>query len=332
MTAVDTPEITLRLQAGVPPALALLAGLQLEVFSALGEEALTANETAARLGVEAPRLDRLLRALVLTGLLELNEGRFRNGAEAARFLVKGRPGYIGGSHELIADIWAGDLLTATSIREARSAALHDFSHMDQAALQRFLRGLVPYALATGRALAKSFPLPAEGSVVDVGGGSGGALIGMMERQPSLTGMLFDLPPVIAAARDLVAPTEQAARIRLEAGDILAGPPPGQHDAVLLRALVQVLDPVAAALAIRHAAACLKPGGRLFITGSGILDDGRLSPEEGVYLNLTLMNFYPGGTAYTEGEHRAWLLAAGCRDPQRAALASGTTLFWATRAG
>jgi SAM-dependent methyltransferase len=324
------PENINRLQAAVPPALALLAGMQLELFTALGDRPQSAAEVAAALNVDEERLARLLHALVLAGLVEREGARFRNGAEAARFLVKGQPGYIGGSHELTSDLWQADLQSAASIRTGRPAARHDFAAMDEEALQAFLRGLKPYALATGRALAQRFDLT--GGVIDVGGGSGGALLGLLESRPALRCTLLELPPVLRAAEALLAAEPWRDRIRLQAGDILAGPPADRHDTALLRAVVQVLAPDEAARAIRHSAACLVPGGRLLITGSGILNDDRLSPATGVFLNLTLMNLYPGGRAYTEAEHFAWLREAGCVEPRHETLPGGSPLIWAIRTG
>ena len=57
------------LAAGVYPAMALLAGMQLDVFSLLGEGAKSAGELADELGVGTGRLNTLLLALVGAGLL-----------------------------------------------------------------------------------------------------------------------------------------------------------------------------------------------------------------------------------------------------------------------
>ena len=74
------------------------------------------------LGVDAARLRPLLYALVSAGLLELDGERFANGAEAARFFVKGERGYMGGQHEAYADLWSSTLLTAQSRRPSSSTA------------------------------------------------------------------------------------------------------------------------------------------------------------------------------------------------------------------
>ena len=146
------PTTIQRLQDGVVPAFALLAGMQLDLFTPIAEEALTAEELAARLGVDANRLSRLLYALTAAGLLAEEDGRFRSGAEAREFLARGRPRYMGGSHELLAAIWSANLHTAESVRAGGPAARTTGTQSDPAQAAAALRGLAPLALAFGRAL------------------------------------------------------------------------------------------------------------------------------------------------------------------------------------
>ncbi|WP_374375680.1 methyltransferase [Dongia sp.] len=325
-----TPDTINRLEAGVPPALALLAGMELEVFTALAKGPRTPDVLAADLGVDSERLSRLLYALALTNLVTYENGNFANSPEAATFLVKGSPRYIGGGHELTREIWEADLKTAESIRRGAPAALHDFAEMDEASLTAFLRGMIPFATATGRALGRQFDFSGVRSIVDVGGGSGAALAGLMEQHAAMRGTLFELPSVAKAAAVLLDDFPCRDRIDIATGDITTEPLKGQHDAALLRALVQVLAPEDAAKAIRHAVAGLRPGGHIYITGSGILNDDRLTPPAGVYLNVTLMNFYPSGRSYTNSEHVAWLKAAGCTDPVQTTLRGGSEVIRATK--
>jgi SAM-dependent methyltransferase len=324
------PETISRLQAGVSPALALLAGMQLDVFTPLAGGSRTAAEVAASLGVREERLSRLLYALVSAGLLRHENGRFANSEEASVFLVRGEPRYMGGSHELMSDLWRADLRTAESIRTGMPAALHDFSAMDDVALAAFLRGLFPFAISTGRELAERFDFTGRASVIDVGGGSGATLMGLLESNAQLRGTVFELSRVASVAKSMISQTAFADRIDVQVGDIVAGPPGGLYDAAILRALVQVLSPRDAAQAIDHACRCLRPGGTIYITGAGIIEDDRLTPAAAAYLNLTLMNFYPQGAAYTVSEHFAWLTGAGCTDQKHVTLSNGSGLIWATK--
>ena len=172
------------IQDSVAPAFALLAGMQLDLFSPMADAELTAEELAARLGVDANRLSRLLYALAAAGLLTEREGSFRNGPEAAEFLVSGRPRYMGGAHEILASIWSANLHTAESIRRGGPAAQHDWSKADPKVDAAALRGLAPLALAFGRALGDRLDLSKAGSVIDIGGGSGTLLLGLMDAGPT----------------------------------------------------------------------------------------------------------------------------------------------------
>src|SRR5690606_32137817 len=106
-------------------------------------------------------------------------------------------------HELMREIWEADLKSAESIRRGAPAALHDFAKMDEASLTAFLRGMIPFAMATGRALGKQFDFSSVSSIVDVGGGSGAALAGLMEQHATMRGTLFELPSVAKAAAALL---------------------------------------------------------------------------------------------------------------------------------
>jgi hypothetical protein len=326
------PDIINRLQAGVPPALALLAGMQLDVFTVLADRSVTAAEAAAALGVAEDRLARLLYALTLTGLVRHDEGRFSNAPEAAAWLVRGRPGYLGGTHELIGDIWLADMQTARSVRSGTPAALHDFDAMDDAALAAFLRGLAPFAAATGKELAETFDFARCTSVIDIGGGSGAVLAALLGRHPQLSGTILELPRVAAVAATLFAGEPWFDRVTIEPGNIVEHPSAALHDAAILRALVQVLSPEQARRAIANTFRSLRPGGMIHITGSGIVDDTRLAPAASVYLNLTLMNFYRSGESYTLAQHSEWLTAAGFVDPRHRLLSGGSFIITAQKPG
>ena len=327
---VDSERID-RLIAAVPQALALRAGLDLDIFTRIGGSAATAGELGAALKVEPDRLSRFLYALASIGLLEVEDGRFRNGAEASAFLDASKPAFRGGDHDLLRELWGADLLTADSLRQNRPAALHDFSEAGPEAAAAFSRMLAPGALNFGRHLAREMDLSTVGSVIDIGGGSGTILVGLRERWPQIAATLMELPTVAAAAPAILS-EYGADDVVVEEGDITVAPSTGRHDLAILKAVVQVLPPEQARSAILNAARCLTPGGQIAIAGAGVVDDDRLGPPDGVFLNLTFLNLYRHGESYTEGQYRAWMTEAGFRDITRSRLTNGSTLFRARLAG
>jgi DNA-binding transcriptional ArsR family regulator len=227
----------------------MIAGMKLDVFSQLAGGPRETAEIAKAMGFEPSRLSRLLFALTASGLLERHEAGFGNSPEAAAYLAKGSPRYIGGMHELLEQLWRADLETAKSIRSGRPAALHDFNAMSDDELSAMLRGLQPLASITARELANRFDFSRCGRAIDICGGSGGLIATLCELHPGMNGVLYDLPRTARLAEPLLRATPGGDRVAIEAGDILHASPSGSYDAAILRALVQVLAPGEAALAI-----------------------------------------------------------------------------------
>ena len=292
--------------------LAMLAGMQLDVFTPLAVGPMTAAELGQTLGLRPDKLSPLLHALVHADLLTVDKGRFANTPEADAYLVKGRPTYMGSAHELYTDMWSAALGVAQSIGSAKPHARHDFGAMSDSELGAFFRGLHAGAMATGRQLATAYKFDRFNALLDVGGGSGGVAIAACQTCGSLRATVLELPRVASIAKAFVEAADLAPRVDVVATDILVAPPEGKHDIAVLRYLLQVLSPDQARLALRNVGAALRPDGELFIIGH-VLDDARLSPEAAVGMNLVFLSLYDDGRSYTETEHRSWLEEAGFKD-------------------
>ena len=121
------------------------------------------------------------------------------------------------------------------------------------------------------------------------------------------------------------------RVQVVAADVVHAPVPGTYDVAVVHSLLQVLSPEDALQALRHIGAALHPGGRLYIVGH-ILDDSRLAPVDTVGFNVVFLNIFDDGRAYTEGEHRIWLTAAGFTEMARVPLPEGVSIMTARKPG
>lgn len=317
--APDWYEVLDRIK-GYFPAVAVVAAMRLDVFTPLGLGPKTSDELADALGVPSRRLLLLLRSLAATGLIRVEEGRFANSPVANEFLVKGRPNYMGGSHELYMDVFSSVLATAESVRTDAPQATHDWNRMPEDQLRAGLRGLNAGATAQGRALAESHKFSRFGAIVDVGGG-GGFAIGACQACPALTAQVVELPRVARITEELVAAAGLASRIRAVAHDMTATPLPEMHAAAVLRNLLQVLSTDNARRVLENVGRSLRPDGEIFIIGA-ILDDDRKGPAGALGLNLFFLNAFQEGEAYTESQYRSWLEAAGFVDIKRSQLRAG----------
>lgn len=146
-TPPPKPETIDKLTWAAYPAFAMLAGMQLDVFTPLSEGAKTIQQVARVLEVQPLKFQPLLYALVSAGLLEVEDERFSNTFEADYYLARGAPGYRASS---LARRWEAILKTAETIRTGVPQAKVDYAEASPADLERFFRGRHADTLAVSR--------------------------------------------------------------------------------------------------------------------------------------------------------------------------------------
>ena len=115
-TESPRPDTIERLGRAVYPSLAMLAGMELELFTPLKDGPMTSQELAQALGANAGKLRPLLYSLTAAGLLLESDGKFANTPESQRFLVQGSPDYLGGRRVFFARRWSSLFKTSETIR------------------------------------------------------------------------------------------------------------------------------------------------------------------------------------------------------------------------
>ncbi len=325
------PETVNKLRAAVDAGFAMLAGMQLDLFTPLKANPMAAEQLAAVIGVGPERLRLLLYVLVVAGLLNEQDGVFSNTAEANQFLVKGEPSYIGNRHAGIAMRWRENFKTADSIRSGVPQAKLDFSNSPPEELEKFLRNINASTVPSARALLQTADFSSVKTLLDVACGGAGMAITITKACPHISATAVDLAQVAPIAQKLVIEEGAAERVKVLAADVVNGPLSGAYDAAVARAFLQVLSAQDTRRALQNIGAVLNPGGKLFIIGQ-ILDDSRRYPLDAVGFNLTFINYFDAGESYTESEHRDWLSAAGFIDIERSLLPDGGSLMTARKSG
>ncbi len=320
MDEAQPPEIITRLSDSVYSSFAMLAGTQLDLFTPLEDGPLSAEEIADTLGVQATKLRPLLYALVVAGLLNVDDGLFANTPEADGYLVRGKPSYLGGGHELELMLWEATLKTAATISAGAPQAKVDYFSMSEEELGALLRGTHTGATAVARNLMAHHDFSTFSSLLDVGGGSGGLAIALAESHPLLQATVVDLASVTPFTKRFVEEANAVDRVQIVTADVVRDALSGSFDVAVASKLTQVLSPDEVRAALRNIANVLEPGGVIHLY-TQVLDDSRLSPEEAVSFNLVFLNIYDHGQAYTEQEYRNWLAEAGFVDFERVPLPS-----------
>ena len=326
--SVPRPETIQKLGAAPFPAFAMLAGMQLELFTPLGAGAMTAEQLAKALGVGEAKLTPLLYALASAGLLTVDNGRFANTLEADRYLVRGKPTYLGDRHLAYTARYHEAAQTAATIRTGQPQARRDYASLSTEEFDDFLRQLHPSSRAAGRDLLTRFDFSGYRNMVDVAGGSGGLALAIATACPQIRVTVIDLPSVTSITRRFIEEESMTGRVDAVAGDVVRDPLPGRYDVAVLRSVIQVLPPDDARRVLHNLIQALEPGAPVFLIGQ-VLDDSRLSPPETVAYNLVFINQHDG-QAYIEKEYRTWLTETGFTSIERVPFSGGSSLITARK--
>lgn len=321
-TQMPNSEVIDWITNGAIPAFAMLAGIQLDLFTHLAPGPMTGEEVAKSMGVSQVKLHPLLYALVSTQLLRVEEGRFANTPEADYYLAQGRPGYRASR---LARGWEAILQTAETIRTGVPQAKIDYVDASPAYLERFYRGGHANIIAAGRDLARRYDFSVYRRLLDVGGGSGGMAITLAELCPEIQATVIELPSVTPITEVIVKESEVAHRVTVASQDVVAGPITGTYDVAVMRSFIQALSMEQARQAINNVGEVIEPNGMIYIIGA-MLDNTRLTPHETVLSNLTSLNSYEDAQAYTEQEHQDWLAEAGFTDFARVVLPNSHSIM------
>ena len=309
-SAKPNRDIFYQIKNATSGAAAMLAGMKLDLFTPLGEEPMDADKLANELGVNSNKLSPLLYALVLTGLLSVEEGVFSNSPEAQEYLVRGKEGYMGDVHK----IWYRNLIATLKTPETIITGIpqdkYDWKNMTEEELWVLYEGMAAPDAVFAQVLSERFDFTEYKHLLDAGGGSGTLSIALTKIHPQLKATVLDFPSVTPITRKFVQDLDASDKVVVKDCDLTLDPISGEYDVAFLGSVIQTLSAKDGRKVIQNVGRAVIPGGRLFLFGSGMLQDSRLAPRGAVDLNLVFINVYDDGQSYTESEYRLWLEEAG----------------------
>jgi len=295
----------------------LLSAVELDLFSAVGDGA-TAAEAAARVDADASGVARLLRALAGQGLLECEGERFRCAPDSAEFLAEGGASDSRATVLHMANLWErwSDLTQCVKDGERVSGPQRsDDPDWTRAFIGSMHRRARLSAGPLASALDEAGLLAGARRALDLGGGSGAFVHALLERSPELAATLFDLPEVVALAREYAQEAGLAERCEFVPGDLHEGGWGEGHDLVLISAICHMLSPADNRRLLERAAASLAPGGRVIVSDF-LLDDDRCTPAWASLFGINMLVATGGGDSYTESDYRGWMESAGLAGIER----------------
>ncbi|HEY4630584.1 MAG TPA: methyltransferase, partial [Blastococcus sp.] len=145
------------------------------------------------------------------------------------------------------------------------------------------------------------------TVVDIGGGTAALLAPVLRSAPGARGVLFDTPPVLAAAEPVLQAAGVAHRCETVAGDFFRQVPPGA-DLYVLSNVVHDWDDDSARQILGTCRAGMRVDSRLLIIELVLPNDAR--PSMGKLLDLEMLSITPNGRQRTAAQYAELLARAG----------------------
>jgi hypothetical protein len=168
------------------------------------------------------------------------------------------------------------------------------------------------ALGVARGVVGAIELQPGARLLDLGGGPGTYSILLAQKVPDLRAVVFDLPPVIAIAREIIASSGLGDRVTVQPGNFLADPYPPGNDAALLSGILH-REPEGTCREIIARAAATLPGGGRIVVSDVMLDDDRVSPPFATLFGVHMLVSSERGGVHSTSDHRRWLEDAGFGD-------------------
>lgn len=289
----------------------LVAAARLNVFEELADEPRSSSDLANKLGVPVESFSRLVSALRCLGMVQ-DKLDVLHLTEDGAFFLKGRGTgdiltlidgqYLRAWHELAASVTSGEAAFKTIFGKGAWEHRRDTPHLNEA-FNRFNER--PQRRAV-REVLDNFDFSSYGTVVDLGGGNGYLVSGILERHPEVYGILFDQPHVIDGAAELVSNRSLAERCRLVPGSFFERVP-DEGDLYVLQHILHDWNDEECAHILRTCRASMKPGAELLILE-------KILPSEDPPLFLVLRDLHMmtvlGGRERTRSQYEQLLTTAG----------------------
>jgi O-methyltransferase domain/Dimerisation domain len=277
----------------------------------------TAEEIAAITNMHGPSLYRILRALVSVGVLRSEKGGRFGLTPLSEMLTTDAPGSLrwfvvselGQEHY---PAW-GNLMHSVKTGEIAFDSLYGMNvwqyfekNPDDAAV--FNDSMRMTSAAVNEAITSLYDFSNFNTLVDVGGGHGGLITGILKNNPHLRGILFDAPEVIKGAREKVDAAGVGDRCETVSGNFFESVPSG-GDAYIMKWIIHDWDDDRSIRILENCRKHMSLDSRLILVDCVVPEDDAPDFSKLFDLNMLVMT---GGMERTEAEFRDLLQAAGFR--------------------
>ena len=285
------------------------AAAELDLFTLLGERAMSAEEVAESLHADVRATGMLLDAVAAIDLLDKEDGRYSVPAPLRPFLTEEDPQttlpMIRHRMNILRNWTQLAWVAKAGIPGPRQASIRG-AEADRAA---FVAAMHTVSGPIADELVAQLGPPEFNHLLDVGGASGTWTLAFLRAVPGATATLFDLPDAVAQARRRFAGTEYQRRVDLVGGDFYVDDLPGGADFAWVSAIAHQHDRPKNRELFAKVRAALEPGGRIAVRDV-VMEPSRTRPVAGALFAINMLVNTDSGGTFTFDEFAEDLEAAG----------------------
>jgi len=308
-----------------PPALFLMAtgywlsqaiyvAAKLGLADLLKDGPKSCSALAVATGADDQSLFRLMRALSSAGVFAHLQDDYFALSRAGESLQSHVPGSLRAIVITLGEIhyhaW-GDLLQSVragspAFNNVFGTGLFDYLQRDAETADAFNDGMNDLSSLLAYAILMAYDFSGISSIVDIGGGQGKLLRSIVQLNPGIKGIVFDLEPAIEIAKQHLSSDECGGRCSAVAGDFFNSVPDGAN-AYILCGVIHDWNDDRSIRILKNCRRAMAKTGRLLLVEMVVPEPGANCFSKLLDLNMLVMT---GGRERTKAEFTALLDAAG----------------------
>ncbi len=303
-----------RLASGFQAAKVFLTANDLGLFLELGSQSRRADDVAASLQVDSRSLGLLMNALTAIGLLQKEDGAFRNHPIVYEHLGD-LENYRGSIFRHIHHCWESWNGLPEVVRTGRpdfAAEANTLGENDEWT-RDFIQGMNDVTRDLAPLVVSQLELENVSVLLDVGGGPGTYASAFQRAWPNISEVrIFDLPAALTIGQRQLEEWGLADKVSFHPGNFHDDRLPAGADALWLSQVLHSQDEVGCQELIAKSFAALNPGGQLMVH-EFLLNDDMASPVMASLFAVHMLVMTEGGRTYSGLEIRGWMEAVGFAD-------------------
>lgn len=305
-----------------------LTAFELKIFTSLDKHLMTSDDVAQKLNSDPRATDRLMNALCAMGLLKKVHGKFYNSDLSAKYLVEGKPDFMGNIYHAnnLWNDWSS--LTDSVIKGSSQRSIINKSENDNW-VESFIGAMHYRGVNQGKILAMMIDISNVKNMLDVGGGSAAFSMEIVKKNPSISAVVLDLPYVIPLTKKYVSGAGLLDKFNFIEGDYLTTELKDNYDLILLSAIVHINNYDQNKMLVKKCADVLNKNGMIIINDF-VMNEDRTQPRQSALFALNMLVGTENGDTYTEKEMREWFESAGLSKIERKNTSFGSDLMIAVK--